>query len=150
MQIINRKAAIACSTAVLAAALGLGGCATQPAGDTDMDSAGIGETAPPPVIEPYEGYGMEIPLDGRSLEHFNTYMARVQKYSSEKDYTTLEDAIEYLLFYDLSVNRDKEKLIAKLDGMTGYQVLEKVNWRKPAPGRSQAEKGAADAKIIDT
>jgi hypothetical protein len=138
---------IACSTALVAAFLALSGCANQPAAEPAMDSAGIGEAAPPPVIEPYEGDGMEIPLDGRSMAHFDAYMARVKKYTDESSFTTLEDAIEYLLVYDIGVRRDKEKLIAKLDGLTGYEILSKVGWRKPAPGKSQAEKGAADATI---
>jgi hypothetical protein len=108
------------------------------------------QVAEPEVIDTYEGDGMEIPLDGSSLEAFDASMARVKRHSTEASYTTLNNAIEYLLVYDLEVRRDKEKLVAKLDGLTGYQVVAKVGWRKPPPGTSKAVKGAADAKIIET
>jgi len=104
----------------------------------------------PAVIDTYEGDGMEIPLDGSSLEAWDASMARVKRHSTEESYTTLKNAIGYLLVYDLEVRRDKEKLVAKLNGLTGYEVVAKVGWRKPPPGKSKAVKGAADAKIIET
>lgn len=101
-------------------------------------------------VEPWDGEGLEIPLDGSSLEAWDRSMARVKAHTSESNYITLENAIDYLLMYDLQSFRDKEKLISRLDGQTGYQILERVNWRRPAPGKGPAEKGAADATIIDT
>ena len=53
---------------------------------------------------------------------------------------------EHMLTYDLSVSYDKNRLIKSLDGRTGYEVLQRVRWGKPAPGKGPAEKGAADAK----
>jgi hypothetical protein len=97
-----------------------------------------------------DGGGMEIPLDGSSLEAFDASLARVKSLSSPEDYKTLEAAIDYLLVYDLAARRDKAKLAARLNGLNGYEVVAKVNWRKPAPGKSKAEKGATDVKIIDT
>jgi hypothetical protein len=98
-------------------------------------------------FEPWDGDGMEIPLDGSSLEAFETSLARVQAHTTESNYTTLVNAIEYLLVYDLEIKRDRARLAAKLDGQTPYDVLKRVGWRKPAPGKSAAEKGAADAVI---
>jgi len=106
--------------------------------------------ADPEVTDTYEGDGMEIPLDGTSLEAWDASMVRVKRHSTEASFTTLSNAIAYLLVYDLEVRRDKEKLVTKLDGLTGYEVVAKVGWRKPPPGKSKAEKGAADAQIIDT
>ena len=108
------------------------------------------QVSKPEVIDTDEGDGMEIPLDGSSLEAFDASMARVKRHSTESSYITLENAIEYLLVYDLEVRRDKEKLAAKLDGLTGYEVIARVGWRKPPPGKSKAEKGAADAKNNET
>ena len=108
------------------------------------------QLADPEVTDTYEGDGMDIPLDGSSMEAFDASMARVKRHSTGASYTTLENAIEYLLVYDLEVRRNKEKLVAKLDGLTGHEVIAKVGWRKPPPGKSKAVKGAADAKIIDT
>jgi len=125
----------------LALAAGLAACAStapQPKAD---------ETPPAPQFEPWDGDGMEIPLDGSSLEAFETSMARVKAYTTPAQYITLENSVEYLLVYDLAVRRDKAKLAAKLDGKTPYEVIEMVQWRKPAPGKSAAEKGAADATL---
>jgi hypothetical protein len=122
-------------------ALMLAGCASVPAPAADPTPDKVYE------FEAWDGDGMEIPLDGSSLEAFETSMARVQAHTSPENYITLENAIDYLLVYDLSARKDKAKLAHNLDGMTPYQVIDKVQWRKPAPGKSQAEKGAADAKI---
>jgi hypothetical protein len=130
--------------ATLFSILVLAACATAPQGDT----------APEPEaqeisIEPWEGDGMEIPLDGSSLEAFDASVARVEAHVTEKDYKNLTNALEYLLLYDLGAQMDREKLASRLDGKTPREVLGLVKWRRPAPGKSSAEKGAADAKIID-
>lgn len=129
--------------AVAALALLVAACAAAPM------SQPAAEEAPAKVyhFEPWDGDGMEIPLDGSSLDAFETSLARVQAHTSPENYTTLENAIKYLMLYDLSVKRDKAMLAQKLDGKTPYEVLEQVQWRKPAPGKSRAEKGAADATI---
>jgi hypothetical protein len=111
------------------------------AGATDESNAAENE------VEPWAGDGMDIPLDGTSLEAFNASLARVKHYSKPEDYETLVNAIDYLMVYDLSAHHDRTKLAANLNGLTGYQVIEKVQWRKPKPGKSPAEKGAADATI---
>ena len=101
-------------------------------------------------IEPWDGDGMEIPLDGSSMEAWDRSMARVKAHTSAENYQSLESAIDYLLTYDLSVGYDKKRLIKNLDGQTGYEVLQRVRWGKPAPGKGPAEKGASDASLIDT
>lgn len=101
-------------------------------------------------IEPWDGDGMEIPLDGSSMDAWNTSLARVKAHTTEAKYTTLESAIQYHLMFDLAAQRDMEKLIQRLDGKTGYEVVALVKWRNPAPGKSKVEKGSADAKIIDS
>ena len=107
---------------------------------------------PEPVIEvePWEGDGMTIPMDGSSMEAWNYSMARVKAHTSDGEYESLENAIEYLLLYDLAAQRKMEKLIGRLDGLTAYEIIGRVAWRLPAPGKGPAEKGAADAKIIDS
>jgi hypothetical protein len=104
----------------------------------------------PPPIEPWDGDGLEIPLDGTSLQAFDQSLIRVKAYSEPEQYQSLLKAIDYLMVYDLSAHGDRAKLAANLNGLTGYEVLGKVGWRKPAPGKGPAEKGAADAKIIDS
>jgi hypothetical protein len=141
-------------TLAVTATLFLAACAA-PQSNSPEESGQAAADAPvqvakPEVIDTYEGDGMEIPLDGSSLEAFDASMARVKRHSTEASYTTLNNAIEYLLVYDLEVRRNKEKLVAKLDGLTGYEIIAKVGWRKPPVGTSKAVKGAADAKIIET
>jgi hypothetical protein len=82
------------------------------------------------VVELYNGDGMLMPLDGSSLEAFNASLAKVERNTSTKSYTTLKNAIEYHLAYDLSVRQDRELLVKKLDGKTGYEIVEKVRWQK--------------------
>jgi len=127
----------------VAATLMVTACATTPqqAASTEPEAEPVIE------IEPWEGDGMEIPMDGSSMEAWNRSMARVKAHTSESTYTTFENAIDYLLVYDLPSHKDMNKLIVRLDGLTGYEILEKVKWRRPAPGKGPAEKGAADAKI---
>lgn len=127
---------------IVALALGFAACSATPTLQESEE-----EVVKTYEFEPWEGDGMEIPLDGSDLEAFDTSLARVKAHTSPENYTTLVNAIEYLLVYDLAAKRDRAKLASHLDGLTSYQVLEKVGWRKPAPGKSQAEKGAADAKI---
>lgn len=137
----------------LAVALTLAACATTQPKSTDASAQAEPEVSAAPeteIVDDFEGNGMEIPLDGSSLAAFEASMARVKRHSDPNEYITLENSIEYLLVYDLEVKRSKEKLAAKLDGLNGYEVMSRVGWRKPPPGRSNAEKDAADAKIIDT
>ena len=82
------------------------------------------------AVEPWDGDGMDIPLDGSSLEAFDKSMARVKTYSSPADYTTLVNAIDYLMVYDLAAKRDKTTLVSHLDGLTGHEVIQQVPWRK--------------------
>ena len=132
--------------AAFATVLALSACTTTATEKT------VSVVEPEPVCEyePWEGDGMQIPLDGSSMEAWNCSLERVKAYSNEKKYITLENAIDYHLMYDLKAYRDMNKLIERLDGKTGYEIIDDVKWRKPAPGKGPAEKGAADAKIIDS
>ena len=128
---------------LLAASLFLGACATAPNEAAEAPA----EAAPVVEIEPWDGDGMQIPMDGSSMEAWDRSMARVKAHTSEPNYITFENSIKYLLMYDLKSYRDMNKLIVRLDGQTPYEIISKVGWRKPAPGMGPAEKGSADAKI---
>lgn len=77
---------------------------------------------------------MEIPLDGSSREAWEKSLARVKAHSKQSTYTTLENAIDYLLVYDLESRGNFDTLISRLDGQTGYEIIARTNWRKPAGG----------------
>jgi hypothetical protein len=74
--------------------------------------------------------GMQIPVDGSSLEAFEESLASIKSQAQEPNYVSLEQAIKYLLVYDLGAGRDKAKLAKNLDGLTGDQIIDKVEWRK--------------------
>lgn len=113
---------------ILAAfALFLSACATASSTQPSAEATSA-PTAEP--IEPWDGDGMEIPLDGTSVETFDKSLARVKAHTSPEAYTTLANAIDYLLVYDLASKNDKATLAARLDGMTGKQVVDQVKWRK--------------------
>lgn len=123
--IMTFKAALLALAATLI--LILSGCATV--ADTDSVSNETPAPAPEP-IEPWDGDGMDIPLDGSSLEAFNTSLARVKAHTNPSSYRTLVNAIEYLLFYDLGAKHDRTMLAARLDGLTGREVIDKVSWQR--------------------
>jgi hypothetical protein len=105
----------------------LSACATTSGNQTATDEP-VAQAAE--AIEPWDGDGMDIPLDGSSVEAFDKSLARVKEYASPKDYTTLVNAIDYLMVYDLAAKRDKAKLVSHLDGLTGHEVIDRVAWRK--------------------
>lgn len=94
--------------------------------------------------------GMEMPLDGSSLEAFEASLAEVKENSKASTYLTLENALDYLLVYDLEVQRSRAKLAAKLDGLTGYEVIDRVGWRKKGPRNRKVEEASSEAEVIDS
>ena len=132
----------------LLASLSLAGCAASGPQAAEGKAAETASATEQPV-EPWDGDGMEIPLDGSSTEAWNRSLARVKEHVDEDTYTTLENAIDYLLLYDIGARNDREQLISRLDGMTGYEILAKVRWRAPRPGTGPAEKDSKEASLID-
>lgn len=121
----------------------LAGCASTPQGPVEKAPA-----EPAYEIEPWDGDGMDIPLDGSSLEAFERSLARVKAHTSETNYVTLTNAIDYLLFYELAVKRDRTLLAANLDGLNGHEVIDRVELIRrgeiPEP-RFPQESGDAEA-----
>jgi len=102
-------------------------CAGSPTQVPEQSAPAVEAEEP---IEPWDGDGMDIPLDGSSLEAFERSLARVKAHSSPSNYTTLVNAIDYLVVYDLAAKRDRAKLAANLDGLTGRQVIDRVSWQR--------------------
>ena len=124
------------------AALLLAACAAQ-----SPQSDPASQTEKTYSFEPWDGDGMDIPLDGSSLEAFETSLARVKAHTSAENYITLINAIEYHLVYDLSAERDRAKLAANLDGMTPREVIDKVIWRNQSPSDGTPRSSAPDSAI---
>jgi len=126
--------------AVLAAFL-LAGCATKTTVVPRSEQAAP-ESEPAFVAPPSDRYGMEIPLDGSSLEAWERSLVSVKTHSTPEDYNVLTSAIEYLLLFDLGARRDMATLASRLDGLNGYQVVDRVH-RMRAPGRPRNPAPAA-------
>jgi len=132
--------------------LSLVACAeTSSGGSTDAASAKTNAAAPEvKIADNIEGEGMDMPLDGTSVEAFDASLALVKQHTNEENYRSLEKAIGYLMAFDVSVRNDKARLASRLNGMNGYEVVAKVNKDKPSPAKSGPRKAATDAKAIDT
>jgi hypothetical protein len=126
------KSKMTINSARLAAAmlliLLLTACSATPASNPPEQPAAV--VAVEEAVEPWDGDGMDIPLDGSSLEAFNKSLARVKAHTNPSSYTTLVNAIEYLVVYDLSAKRDRTQLAANLDGLTGREVVNQVSWQR--------------------
>ena len=129
---------------IVAALLLVGGCATHSPQST-VSAAEATPEEPAWEIEPWDGYGLEIPLDGTSREAWDRSLYRVKAYSEPADYELLLSAIEYLRVYDLGARGDMDILITRLNGLTGYEVLSRVKYRKPPGFKIPAKKETNDA-----
>ena len=99
-------------------------------GDTSPPVEAGAEVSTSDAEEAVEATGLDIVLDGSSLAAFEKGLADIKETSTAKEYSTLENSIDYLLAYDLVAKRNKEKLAQRLDGMTGRQIIEKVDQRR--------------------
>ena len=55
-----------------------------------------------------EPTGLDIVLDGSSLQAFDKSLEQIKETASPADYQSLEGAIDYLLVYDLGAQRSRE------------------------------------------
>jgi len=66
---------------------------------------------------------MDQSVDFSSPENIEKTMAAIRQQAGEKAAGSVHNAIGYLIVYDLSVKRDKEKLYAKLNGQTPNEII---------------------------
>ena len=78
-----------------------------------------------------EATGLDLVMDGSSLEVFEKSLEKVRETGSKEEYKSLKGAVDYLLVYDLGAQRNREKLAARLDGKTGREIINMVRWGKP-------------------
>jgi hypothetical protein len=129
---------------VVVAAASLAACATMP-GQTEEPAA------PEPVViefERWEGDPMDMPIDGSSPEAFERTLARYKDCATTEQYQGLLDAIDYLLVYDIGAHRDRDKLAARLDGLTVAEVYERVSWARQGPPKEPEPKESSNDDII--
>jgi len=126
------KTKLLISTTVLALFLGMNPAyatdtAEPPATATDISDAPAPEMSVP-AQQPGNklSAGMNIPIDGSSVETFEKSLAAIKGQSTEAEYKTLSGAIDRLALYDLSIRRDRTKLAESLNGMTGAEIIDSV------------------------
>ena len=110
--------------------------ATTPGEASAQDSAAVsgpvsGPGAPAPgdkLPTPKFGAGMQIPVDGTSLAAFEQSLEGIKTKTTKAEYTTLTNAIDYLLVYYIDARRDPTKLAALLNGKTGVEIVSLVQW----------------------
>lgn len=73
--------------------------------------------------------GMLLAFDGTSTAAFEKSMEAIQAETTEAEFTTVQNAIDYLLVYDLAARRNLEELYKRLDGKTPAEMLKMVNWQ---------------------
>ncbi len=81
--------------------------------------------------------GMQVPVDGTSLKAFDASLEKIKEDSTESEYISLTGAIDYLLVYDLSAKRNRTKLAANLNGLTGAEI---IAWVEKKKGRGKSGK----------
>ncbi len=80
--------------------------------------------------------GMQIPVDGSSVEAFDNSLQIIKAKTTASEYSTLKGALSYLMIYDLSAKRNRAKLAKNLDGLTGEQIVDKVGWNNTPKNRN--------------
>lgn len=97
----------------------------QPKDETEAEAAPAGSP------------GMSLPFDGKSTEAFEKSLAKIEAETTAAEYTTVQNALDYLLVYDLAARGDRDVLYQRLDGKTPNDVLDMVKWRQEGRKREK-------------
>lgn len=73
--------------------------------------------------------GMHLKFDGSSEKAFEESLEKIKGEVTDAEYVTVQNAIDYLLVYDLAARRDPNELYKRLDGKTPAEMLKMVNWQ---------------------
>ena len=112
-------------------------CAEQ-----DKDAVGVADTAQAtakqvstPVAESAESGGdtggeqdsvMNQPVNFSTPEDVEKSIEKVRQEAGNAKAVTLKSAMDYILYYDLSLGNDREKMYAKLNGSTPNAIIAKM------------------------
>ena len=66
---------------------------------------------------------MNQPVNFSTPEDVEKTLQNIREKEGEKAYKQVENAMQYLMYYDLSLRNNKEKLYKKLDGKTPEQII---------------------------
>lgn len=70
---------------------------------------------------------MSEAVDFSSAEQITASIDKIKQGAGDQAANRVQNAIDYLLVYDLSVGRNKQKLYDKLNGKTPNQILAMIN-----------------------
>jgi hypothetical protein len=82
--------------------------ATEDAGTTDAPGSAI----------------MDQPVNFSTPEDVENSLQKVRDQAGDKAYTNLNNAMKYVLYYDLSLGNNKEKMYKKLNGKTPSEIIQ--------------------------
>lgn len=113
---------------IAAAALLLAGCGPEDKGlqevETYVDEPAVLVT--PEFNSAAAEAAMRDPLDGSSVAAFESALQELQGVVSTEEFASLQSALQWLQFYDVSVGGDKQKLYTSLDGKSPLEIIERV------------------------
>ena len=69
---------------------------------------------------------MNQPVNFSTPEDVEKTLQNIREKEGDKAYKQVKNAMQYIIYYDLSLRNDKEKLYKKLDGKTPEQIIAKV------------------------
>ena len=113
------KCALTSATVLLMSLFLLTACADESA---DTDSASPAEVASEQGAAPQDTV-MDQPVDFSSTENVDKTFENIRQQAGENSAKKLKSAMEYMMFYDLEVKRNKEVLHKKLDGKTPNEII---------------------------
>ena len=66
---------------------------------------------------------MDQPVDFSTAENVEISLQKIREQGGDQAYKTLNNAMKYLKYYDLSISNNMEKLYKKLDGKTPNEIV---------------------------
>jgi hypothetical protein len=69
---------------------------------------------------------MNQPVNFSTPEDVEKTLQNIREEEGDKVYKQVKNAMQYIMYYDLSLRNDKEKLYKKLDGKTPEQIIAEV------------------------
>ena len=66
---------------------------------------------------------MNQPVNFSTSENVEKTLQNIREKEGDNAYKQVKNAMQYIMYYDLSLKNDKEKLYKKLDGKTPEQII---------------------------
>jgi hypothetical protein len=66
---------------------------------------------------------MDQPMDFSTAENAEISLQKIREQEGDEAYKTLNSAMKYVKYYDLSISNNMEKLYKKLDGKTPNEII---------------------------